>query len=427
MTTTAGSPRAAARAVAVVFAVSGFALSSWLARIPAVRDALEVSPGRLGLILLAVSLGSVLALPSSGPVVHRLRPARTVFLAATLTTSAMVGIGFGGGGAAGGVLLLVPALFLAGIGVGVWDVAMNVEGAAVEQEIGRDIMPWFHAAFSLGTVAGAMTGAAAAALDLSLAVHLAVVAAFSWLVVARTVRDFLRVPEPAPVDGYGPHGSQGPTGPAGAATERGGSGTLQAWRERRTLLIGLLALGMALAEGAANDWLALGLVDGYRLSHAGGAIGLGLFLTAMTVCRLAGPRLLRRLGRVTVLRGGALLVLVGVLGFVGAQRLAEPAATGPDALAVAVAITSTLVWGLGVALGFPVAMSAAADDPSRAPARVSVVASIGYVAFLAGPPLLGLLADHVGVVTAMLAVSVAVALGLLGSGSARALGGEPRP
>jgi MFS family permease len=114
------------------------------------------------------------------------------------------------------------------------------------------------------------------------------------------------------------------------------------------------------------------------------------------------------------------MVLAGVLGFVGVQRMAD---SGPGAAAspaaVGVAALAVMTWGLGVALGFPVAMSAAADDPSRAAARVSVVASIGYVAFLAGPPLLGLLADHVGVVTAMLAVSVAVALSLLGSGAAR--------
>ena len=411
--------RTATRAVVVTFAVSGFALAAWLARIPAVRDSLGVSPGRLGLVLLALALGSTLALPLSGPVVHHLRPARTVALASILVTMALVGIGLGGSGALGGVRLLVPSLFFAGIGIGMWDVAMNVEGARVERVIGRDIMPWFHAAFSLGTVGGALTGALAAATGLALPVHLSIVAVLSAAAVLAAVRGFLPTvgdagPDPDP-DRNGDEDEPGAVARAGT-----GSGTLQAWREPRTLLIGLLVMGMALAEGSANDWLALGLVDGYGLGHAAGAVGLGLFLTAMTACRLAGPFLLSRFGRVLVVRASALLVLAGVLVYVGASRLVPTDGSGGDRVSMALAGVAILAWGCGAALGFPIGMSAAADDPERAAARVSVVATIGYVAFLAGPPVLGLLADHVGVVTAMLGVAAAVAASLLAASSAAA-------
>jgi fucose permease len=404
------TPREAQTGVSWVFAISGFAMSNWLARIPAVRDALEVTPGRLGIILLGLSVGSVLALPLSGPVVHRLRPARTVLACAALSMAALVLIGVGGSGAMGGVLSLVPALFACGVGIGMWDVAMNVEGAEVERGVGRSIMPWFHAAFSLGTVAGALTGAGAAAADVGLPVHLSMVAAVSMAVVVVNVRRFLPVPDP-----------DGETGADGEARPKG-SGALAAWREPRTLVVGLLALGMALAEGSANDWLALGLVDGYGLNHAGGAVGLGIFLTAMTLCRLAGPVLLDRFGRVLVLRIGAAGVLAGVLVYVAAAGLVDRAAglSWQNAVPLALAAAAALAWGAGAALGFPVAMSAAADDPRRSAARVSVVASIGYVAFLAGPPLLGLLADRIGVVRAMLGVSAAVVLSLLCAGAARA-------
>ena len=267
----------------------------------------------------------MLALPLSGPVVHRLRPARTVLFSAALSMLALIGIGIGGAGLAGGVMLLVPSLFAAGVGIGMWDVAMNVEGAEVERGVGRAIMPWFHAAFSLGTVGGALTGALAAALALPLPVHLSLVAVLSLATVVVALRRFLPVAEAADAERDG-----GSTANRGSTAIGVGASAVRAPEPCRLgeshgrCLVGLLALGMALAEGSANDWLALGLVDGYGLGNAAGAVGLGLFLCAMTASRLAGPRLLARFGRVPVLRGGALLVLAGVLVYVGAAQRVEP-------------------------------------------------------------------------------------------------------
>jgi MFS family permease len=410
-------------AVITVFAVAGLLMATWLARLPAVRDALRLEPGRLGLVLLSLSLGSVLALPLSGPVVHRLSPARTVLGSAALATAAMVVIGLAGSGRIGGTAALVPGLFCCGVGVGAWDVAMNVEGAEVERRIGRAIMPWFHAAFSLGTVTGALTGAAAAAVHLAVWAHLGLVAALSAVAIVLAARRFLPVPRtaaPVPADAA--------SGPGSAPVAVRGSGALAAWREPRTLLIGLMVLGMALAEGSANDWLALGLVDGYGLTHAAGAVGLGVFLTAMTACRLAGPAILGRFGRVATVRAGAVLVLVAVAVYVAAARWVDPAAgvSRANAVPLLLAGLAALAWGVGAALGFPVGMSAAADDPTRSAARVSVVTSIGYTAFLAGPPLLGLLADRVGIVRSMLGVSVAVVVTLVAAGAARAVA-DDRP
>jgi cyanate permease len=169
-------------------------------------------------------------------------------------------------------------------------------------------------------------------------------------------------------------------------------------------MLGLLVLGMAFSEGAANDWLAIGLRDGYGLSHAAGAAGFGLFVAAMTAGRMAGPWMLDRYGRVLALRIGAVAVLAGVL----AVGLGTFLPDGADGFAIALALGGSVVWGWGAALGFPVGMSAAGDDPARAPARVSVVATIGYVAFIAGPPLLGLLGDRFGTARAILAVAGAV-------------------
>jgi MFS family permease len=148
---------------------------------------------------------------------------------------------------------------------------------------------------------------------------------------------------------------------------------------------------MALAEGVAGDWLALGLVDGYGAPAWLGAGGFALFVAAMTSGRVTGTVVLDRFGRLPVLWASMALAGAGVIVVVLGMMLP-------------IAALGIVLWGLGAALGFPVGMSAAADDPVHAAARVSVVSTIGYTAFLAGPPVLGYLADHVGVLHALLLV-----------------------
>jgi cyanate permease len=227
-------------------------------------------------------------------------------------------------------------------------------------------------------VAGALLGAAMVALDVSVTAHLLAVAAVVGIGVPATVRSF--VPD---VDG--------------TATVHGGSGVLAAWREPRTLLIGLFVLAFAFAEGTANDWITIALIDGHGTSEAVGTLGFAVFLTSMTAARWVGPGLLDRYGRVALVRVLAGLALGGLLLFV----------FGPNP---AVAFVGALLWGAGTSLGFPVGMSAGADDPARAAARVSVVASIGYCAFLAGPPLIGFLGNEVGVLRALVVVAVLLAV-----------------
>src|SRR5512133_1846457 len=138
---TPSGPRRATAAVYAVFILSGFAFASWASRIPQVRDALDLTPQTLGLVLLAIAVGSVSSMPLSGVVVARLGTARTV--AATALVAA-AGLATAGVGYRVGVAPVVAGLFALGVGNGTWDVAMNVEGSAVEREIGRAIMPRFH-------------------------------------------------------------------------------------------------------------------------------------------------------------------------------------------------------------------------------------------------------------------------------------------
>jgi MFS family permease len=374
-------------AVGVTFIVDGFAFTGWLARAPAVRDDLHLTAAGFGLLLLCLSAAAVASVPLVGPLVQRIGPARAVLLGSLTLATGLVGLAIGA--ATGSVPVAGAALVLVGCGNSIWDVAQNVEGADVERRLGRTVMPRFHAGFSLGTVGGAGVGAAASALNVSLAAQLLGTAALAAGTMVVTVRRFL------PYTGR-------------ASAERRSVRALTAWRNPRTLLIGLILLGFGFTEGAANDWLAIVLVDAYAVSQTVGAVGFGTFVTAMTLARMYGGPAIERWGRVAVLRVTAACAALGLLLVV--TRLSVP-----------VALAGAALWGVGASLGFPIGMSSAADDPVRAAVNVSVAGALGYGAFLAGPPLIGFLAHHVGVLNAMLCVFAALAVGVFASGAARPL------
>lgn len=386
--------RRATAATYVAFVSSGFAFASWAARIPQVRDRLGLDPRELGLVLLATAVGSVLALPLSGPIITRFGSAQTVIVMAVLFS---IGLAVAALGSLVAVAPVVVGLFLIGLAYGAWDVAMNVHGTVVERHRGRSIMSRFHAGYSLGTVAGALLGTALVAVRVSVAVHLVVVALGIGVAVPSYARRFLP-DHPDPSDQRAPDDT--------GRDEASRRSPLSAWREPRTLLIGVFVLAFCFAEGVGNDWMSVAAIDGHHVSAALGTLAYATFLTAMTAGRWLGPGLLDRYGRVPVVRFLAVIGIAGVALFVFGPG---PAYTYPGAL----------LWGLGAALGFPVGMSAGGDDPHRAAARVSVIASVGYCAFLAGPPTIGLLGDRSGVLRALLVVAALFALAALLVGAVR--------
>ncbi len=376
----------ARNAVGLSFFLNGLCFATWVSRIPQARSDFDLSNGALGLLLLTIAVGSLLAMPTTGAAIAAFGTVRVVRLGAT---SAALGLAGAAAGLGSSLPLTAVGLFVYGVGIGVWDVAMNVEGAEVERHLGRTIMPRFHAGFSLGTVVGATLGAGLVALDAPAAWHLGVVAVVAFTLVWSTSTSFLPIPDRG-------------------LEER--PGALRAWLEPRTLVIGVMVLALALTEGTANDWLAVALVDGYDASHSVGVAGFALFVAAMTVCRFVGTGLIDRFGRVPVLWSTMAAAGVGVLLIVFGQQ-------------PAVASIGIVLWGAGAALGFPVGMSAAADDPVRAAARVSVVSTIGYAAFLAGPPLLGFVGDEVGTLRSLLVVACVLVPAALAVPAAR----EPAP
>ncbi|RFA17392.1 MFS transporter [Subtercola boreus] len=408
-------------AVFVIFTLSGLAIATWVSRLPAVRDDLRLDTSQVGLLILGLAVGAVLGLVASQQLLHLLGPRAGIALCMVLVAIGLAGIGI--------TATFVPelalgmvALAVLGFGNGAMDVMMNLEGAAAERAIGRTLLPLMHAFFSLGTVAGAALGAGASALAVPVIWHLAVIAALIALIGIVAVR-FLpqhveteaEVAPAAAAAGAGPGTGTGTGTGAGAGAKlplkQRLRESLAVWADTRLLLIGLIMLGMAFAEGSANDWLAIATVDGHHQSNTTGAIVFGVFVAAMTVGRVAGGPVLDRFGRVPILRWSALLGAIGLLGFILAPSLW-------------MAVVGAVLWGLGASLGFPVGMSAASDDPEKATASVSAVAMIGYLAFLAGPPLIGFLGQQFGILNALYVILVLLIVAAFAAPAARERSGR---
>jgi MFS family permease len=381
-------------AVFTIFVLSGVSIATWVSRTPAIRDELQLTTSGVGLLILAMSIGAIVGLALSTPILGALGARRGMVVGLVVSASGLTVLGV-----AADTLGVLPLAFagmaMLGFGNGAVDVMMNVEGAANEAAFGTTLLPLFHAFFSLGTVAGALIGAGASALGVSVAAHLGAIA---LVIVVAAVVAIRFVPVREELDTAGTATVKPPVRERVAAS-------LGVWRDGRLVLIGVIMLGMAFAEGSANDWMTLAMVDGHGTDKTTAAVVFGVFVAAMTVGRVLGGPVLDRFGRVPVLRASAVLAVVGILLFILAPV---------DGLVIAGAVA----WGLGCSLGFPVGMSAAAEGPHSA-ARVSAVAMLGYVAFLVGPPAIGFLGEHVGLLNALFLVLALVVVAGIASPAAR--------
>jgi len=396
--------RRAALATALVFATNGFLLGSWVARLPATRDRLGASAAELGLVLLAPGVGSLLSMPFSGRWCRRFG-SRLVVAATTVAASSVLA-----------ALAVVPnlvalgaALFVWGAFYGSWDVAMNVHGSAVEQRAGREWMPRYHACWSVGGIAGAGIGALAAHAGTPLVLHFAAVAVASTVLVMVALRSFVEDrAQGAEATPAGEPGASRPPDPVPGLPEGETSRTRDLAppavhnprRARvltgRLLLVGVVTLCATTLEGAAADWLALFLTDERGATASLAASGYAVFAVAMAAGRFSGTAVAERLGRDGAVRVGGLVSFAGVLLTV----------LGPG---LAAAYAGAALWALGVCLVFPAAVSAGGEAPDRPADAIAAVTTIGYGGFLLGPPLIGLLADRVGLGRALLVLLVLAA------------------
>lgn len=368
------------RAMFVIFMIPGLALSTWVTRTPDIRDYVGASTGQMGLILFGLSIGSMVGILSSGPLVSRFSTRPIIMTGMALISVSLVMIALSA--TAADPWMVAGGLLIFGLGMGSADVAMNVEGAAVEQALGRAVLPAMHGMYSVATVIGATLGFVANAIRLSILTHLvvlAVITAVCLVIAARWV--------------------PGGTGKR-TASDRKETSSLRLLRDRRLLLIGVVVLCLAFAEGSANDWLPLIFVDGHGFSATAGAIAYAGFAASQAIGRFAAGYFLARFSRGAVVRASA---VIGACGLALVIFVEIPA----------LVVFSVFLWGLGVSVGYPVALSAAGSSGPNVTARVSLAATAGYLAFLVGPPVLGFLGEQYGLRGAMIVVLGLMAVALV--------------
>ena len=388
-----------------MFGVFGIIVTSWMGRLPSVREALGISAGQLGVFLVVGAIGSLVGITVIGSVIVRHGSATTLRLG-------MVGalLGFtliGTATLVGSSALFVAGILVNGLSTPATNVSVNLEAARVEKLLGKAILPHVHAAFSVGALFGSGVSALTSTFNVHVAWHIIGIA-----VLVTGARLALIGPGTELQDTPERHLRRAAAAGNGAAatsrTKRGASSgsVLRAWGEKRTLLIGLVLLAASMSEGAAANWLNLAVVDGFATREAVGAMAYGTFVVAMLTVRLLGASLIDRFGRVAVLRVSGVSAFVGLLAF----------GLGPS---LPLAWVGIALWGAGAAMAFPIGTAAAADDPSKAAARVSVVGSFGSIASLSAPPVLGLLADSWGVRHALLIITAAMVVSLAAAGQVR--------
>ncbi|MER1966238.1 MFS transporter [Castellaniella sp. GW247-6E4] len=364
------------RALFGCFLAIGFAMASWIVRTPSIRDALDASTAQMGMVLFGFSLGSMGGILQAGRIVARVGADRAILAGLGLAASGLLGVA--GGTLAASAWLAGLGLGLVGLGMAVSEVAVNVLGAHVERGLSRPVLTAVHGCFSLGTTVGAACGLLIVAWGISVAWHMLVACAILAPMMIHVSRGVAGAPGARPGAG---------------ARHAGFLATIGA--DPRLLLIGLIVVAVALAEGAANDWLPLLIVDAHGASEKTGSLLFTAFAATMTAGRFLGTGALRRFGPVAVMRVSGIIGALGILAVILAPNLYLAGA-------------AVVLWGIGASLGFPVAMSAGAANGPNPAARIGVLATIGYTAFLVGPPMLGFIGERIGLSLAMLVV-----LGLL--------------
>lgn len=367
-------------ALFMLFSLPGLSFSTWISRTPDLRNTLEASTSLMGWIIFGLACGSIIGLLGANKVVARLGTRPVILICLVLIILGLTFIGLSAAFFAKPILLFL-SLVLFGIGYGMGEVAINVDGAMLEKAAAKTLLPALHGCFSAGTLVGAGLGYLALSLDIAILHHLIGIVILSITVIALTIH-------------YIPSGNGKSL--TDAKLSSNSRPETNVWKEKRTILIGLVVLGMAFAEGTANEWLPLAIVDGFQVDAQFGTLVYVVFLSAMLIARWSAGYFLDRFGRVTVLRFAALFAALGVSTLVLAPTLP-------------IGVIGVFFWGIGAAIGFPLGLSAAGDDPQNAARRVGAVSIIGYFAFLVGPPLLGMLGDAIGLLNAMSTVLFLVA------------------
>jgi MFS family permease len=358
-------PHPARIAVTVFFMISGAILANWIVRIPDIKAQLQLSDGQLGLALLSIPAGAFIGQILTGWLLPKWGSRRLTILLTILSCVLFPLLGL-----ANSLLVLMLTLAIFGICFGGMDVAMNAQGALVERTNGRPIMSSLHGMWSVAGLISASIGGYLAGRATPIILHFFAMALVSFVAALAFYRSMLVEQE-----------------------QVHGEGHALAMLPRALLPLGAIAFSVMLCEGAIGDWSAIYLRESLGSPPAIAAIGYVVFSLLMTVGRLTGDWLTMRLGAARIVRGGGLLVIIGI----------------GLALFIQIPIIAIIGFGLigaGLACPFPLILSTASRSPGVDPGRaIAAMATVAYTGSLLGPPLIGSIAE---------AMTLRGALGLLG-------------
>ncbi|MFT3953477.1 MAG: MFS transporter [Piscinibacter sp.] len=361
------------RAIRVLFFVLGMGMGVWGAQVPAVKLHYGLDEQSLSFALLTAAGGAVLCLLTAGVLVARFGARRCVQAAGLLMCASLAAVL-----QSEQIGVLFALMLLLGAGSALFDVAINSEGNHLEMRSPRKVMSGLHAMFSLGGMAGALLCAALHRAGVAPVVQLAasaavlalvLAAAAPWLSAERSDSD----ESPAPI----------------------------AWPRGILLWMGVLTALCMVAEGAMYDWSALFVRQELKTDAATGALAFAAFSAAMAIGRLFGDRIRERLAPVALMRASG---AVAAIGMAVALSVGAPWA----------ALAGFMLVGLGLANVVPVMFAASAQVSGVSPAHgVAAVSSVGYLGFMVGPPLIGMLASGSSLTAALWTVALfAVLTGL---------------
>ena len=346
------------QAVAAAFAFNGVLFGTWASRVPAFKGEFSLDAAELGILLLALAAGAIVSFPLAGLSSDRIGPRRVTWVTALLYGPALVLLGL-----STWVPLLASSLFIFGALHGAMDVGMNGWASNVEQKLGRRVMSGFHALFSLGAGIGAGLGVLAGYADIGPQIHLSVVAIV------------LSVPVLVVLARFKAHEFE-----RQRLSKTESAKVLFSVPKGTLLLIGLIAFGVSIGEGAMADWSAVFLRESVSASEGAAALGYTVFSATMVAMRLAGDAIIARLGPVVVVRASGTIAAVGI-GIVVTST------------SVPMALIGFALVGIGYAVVMPLVFSRAARDPHMAPGKaIAAVATLGYGGMLLGPVAVGFVA-----------------------------------
>lgn len=360
-------------ATALMFLVNGATLGTWIALIPAIQVSLGATATEMGIALLAAAAGALVAMPLTGQLLVRV-PSRRLLTATALLFPLLAPLPL----LAGTPVELTLLMLVFGAANGAMDVTLNAHGVALEQARGRAIISSLHAGWSIGGLLGAGGVALAAALTVEPLIEAVAAGAALWC-LALVV-----------------------SGRVGDGSVRTTDGARISLPSSAVLPLGLLAIAVGFVEGGLSDWSGIYLRQDMGAPPEVAAAAYGVFALGMTVGRLGGDAVNERIGAVGLLRGGFILTALSLGGLLlGGQPW--------------LALLGLAFAGAGVANAMPLLFAAAGRVPPYGPS-LSAVFTMAYTAFLAGPPIIGFLADQVGLpltlsLLVLLAVLVAVTAG----------------